>query len=1151
MSTPQATPKHLTDEELRQQYGIQLASRPQEGGDGNEAKWADIDDDEDDWAPETIEWNDGTKINLAQVDNVGVGEPQLATTNEKRADELAEHEKPKTPTTKPTTVGPNATVLKLGSALQPKSTGLVLKNSSEKPTLVAKPTTSTPVKSPWAAIPPVDKVSPVPINPPVQQPQPQLQPRFGQKDPHGFDAMPPPPAPHAKEIAADDFSRLTRDSPSTVPRELYNSQSGRLEQVSETRRQSAKKDQNFRQPSVLQRPPQGDQHGPAEPSPAFQTHRSQQEPGQFGRRRTSSTLSGESGHFGRRVSFNRGFEGARAGGDNTRRNSQHDQQPSTPNLPYAKPGQRDASPAISQGQSAKSQSPTVAPTQIASSNRPQGQGPANDTPAPLATTEEDPVVVQKRLMREKREAAIKRRREQDEREEAEKKERIRLKMERMGLTDEKMPNSKKAVTADTVLSPKVVLKDSKEIAPMTPQSPPKPPIPNVSGQPQQYGLMKVHAPQTVSVMPSSNLAMEKRSNELPQTVEAKLSSHAEDSTPQVNGETKKPSPEADKSPAPEVSHKETVAEARPQPWSSVQPSQGVHPAWNNNSMANHPLPAGILWGPPSNHRALGNGDFHNNISRPSVRQSQQAYSQHSQQMVPTPQPPPIGTPRQSQQLRTGPSPDKPFDPTSRSTAEDSQTIPAFPPETFVPPGNYSRPQLPNLMPSLEPHQPPVPIPTSNTMPPSTVDRPAAINAWASFGKNAAKLDAERHNRLAQEHAVLQAEQKLAGIQPTEYPALKETWKQVKRGDETGSRKVVTTTQTEREYLEPSEITKPPTQASAAPHVRSRYQDIFDQNQHVASAPPLELHPGSPTGPPPESSDHPAYNSASQRPLVNLPGSKPKVDLPEKPVVRLPPANSPRAAPQASKALDSRLVASPVRAAAQPLVSNPTWQDRFNGLFDRKSSPEKKTLIDVTDFSTSKVPLELTSVGHSTPVTLPPQDEPQMAATEPLLKNVEDEDALFEERDFGSVPTTRIPSMAPAAAWNPAREPHFPTRRLKATLLRDPDVTSGSVFVPGYEETIRPNDIPITVLLQGMANPKVKMMPQPTGFVAPRSGHHHSKGKSRHGHKNRDSASPHGSAGSNANNANSRAVSSPAPGMSRPRPKHHNNASWARRVSGVA
>lgn len=43
-----------------------MTSRIQEDGGATEGKWADIEDDEDDWAPETIEWTDGTKTNLAE-----------------------------------------------------------------------------------------------------------------------------------------------------------------------------------------------------------------------------------------------------------------------------------------------------------------------------------------------------------------------------------------------------------------------------------------------------------------------------------------------------------------------------------------------------------------------------------------------------------------------------------------------------------------------------------------------------------------------------------------------------------------------------------------------------------------------------------------------------------------------------------------------------------------------------------------------------------------------------------------------------------------------------------------------------------------------------------------------------------------------------
>ncbi|KAI5298838.1 hypothetical protein KEM56_003735, partial [Ascosphaera pollenicola] len=89
-STPSALPasaaKHLTDEELQQRYGIHMTSRlpsqhppasssqsqPDSGADGSKpaehhSQWADEDDDEDDWTPETITWTDGTKHKITPL----------------------------------------------------------------------------------------------------------------------------------------------------------------------------------------------------------------------------------------------------------------------------------------------------------------------------------------------------------------------------------------------------------------------------------------------------------------------------------------------------------------------------------------------------------------------------------------------------------------------------------------------------------------------------------------------------------------------------------------------------------------------------------------------------------------------------------------------------------------------------------------------------------------------------------------------------------------------------------------------------------------------------------------------------------------------------------------------------------------------------
>ena len=61
--------KRVTDEELAEKYGIHLATRLHSDANDKQANWADIDDEDDDWAPETMEWSDGTKVALPQTDS--------------------------------------------------------------------------------------------------------------------------------------------------------------------------------------------------------------------------------------------------------------------------------------------------------------------------------------------------------------------------------------------------------------------------------------------------------------------------------------------------------------------------------------------------------------------------------------------------------------------------------------------------------------------------------------------------------------------------------------------------------------------------------------------------------------------------------------------------------------------------------------------------------------------------------------------------------------------------------------------------------------------------------------------------------------------------------------------------------------------------
>jgi hypothetical protein len=150
---PPPPPKQFTDEELKQQYGIHLATRLQADEAGKEAKWADIDDDEDDWAPETVQWMDGTKSSVA-VPSETPAAPAEEPKTILKPETPAETPKPSTspaPTAnapKPSVTGGNKTILKPGAHAQPTGkSSLVLKGQPEKPTLVAKPS-ATEKKSP-------------------------------------------------------------------------------------------------------------------------------------------------------------------------------------------------------------------------------------------------------------------------------------------------------------------------------------------------------------------------------------------------------------------------------------------------------------------------------------------------------------------------------------------------------------------------------------------------------------------------------------------------------------------------------------------------------------------------------------------------------------------------------------------------------------------------------------------------------------------------------------------------------------------------------------------------------------------------------------------------------------------------------------------
>ncbi|ROW08089.1 hypothetical protein VPNG_06094 [Cytospora leucostoma] len=395
---PPPDPKKYSDEELSK-LGIHMANRLGPDDTKGQSTWADIDEDDEDWAaPEAITWTDATSESHVVVEHKAV-------------------DKPRSPA--PLTGSPSVKPSSL-----PSGKGLILKGAAEKPTLVAKPPAPpTPVKSPWAPLPPVHKASPMEVAP--EQPQRGFPPPSHAYGPKGTT----PPA--AREIAADDFSR----SPRRDHRELYNSHSGRYEPVPE-RRGMPRTDLHPRQPALLQRPLHSETQGAAEPSAAFQTSHTS---GSYGRRRGSSNVSGGSGSFSR---IGRPFEQALPPPDlldPTRGSISASDHPASPrNFSPSEPQSNLRQPSVSPWQSRASPATSHAALQV------PGSTDVTAVPPPLAPVQDD-VEFQKKLMKERREEAIRRRQEEEAREEAAKKERLRKKLEALGPPPERKSEKKEPV----------------------------------------------------------------------------------------------------------------------------------------------------------------------------------------------------------------------------------------------------------------------------------------------------------------------------------------------------------------------------------------------------------------------------------------------------------------------------------------------------------------------------------------------------------------------------------------------------------------------------------------------------------------------------------------------------------------------------------
>lgn len=1162
---PPPPPKQFTDEELKQQYGIHLATRLQADEAGKEAKWADIDDDEDDWAPDTVQWMDGTKSTVARVENQPPPPDELKL--ESKNDSIVEATKPApTPASNPqrpnSTTG-TKTILKPGAHVQPSSgkTGLVLKGQPEKPTLVAKPSAPTPVKSPWAPLPPVEKVSPIQINPPVQQPQPS---RFSQRDSHGYDAMGPPPT-QAKEIAPDDFNRSWRDDRGN--RELFNSHSGRYEPVNETRRGSTR-DNNFRQqPSVLQRP---SQDAPAEPSAAFQTSRNSVDGPVWSRRRNSSNVSGGSG---RRMSMDRrvpdmpalpmniqrresqSINGTDAFAPGTPRHVFSAQKGSAPDSQHAGIDQNPSLTQIS--------SPNLSNAQPLSPFGSVGSSALQDGTTPGAPVQiEDPVEVQNRLMREKLERARlakQKEREREEQEEAERKERLRKKLEAMGLTDDSKTKTKDRSPSRPEKSPP---KD--KALPVPVQSPPKPPVPTSEGEVAQYGMMKVHQPHPVKkpqhseYAPSKSLrgaeagskpsaAPAKAQNEVnpkPATslteVPLQASAFARDDNrngrlPSEQLQTEAPHPEGDIRSTNQVLPPAQASQASQGPWST--PGTRQPGPWGSN-----------VWGPPqAKDRALGNGTFDSNYTRGQPR----------------PSPPQLPS-----QAQAGQGPALGLNPPLKPSSSQQQVAPSQP---FTKQTIFSQSESISAQQSTNVTSKPGPI------------APPVDKSWGNFA-NAIRLDDQAMAAKARQDL-----ERVGG--ETFRPEIRETYTdQQGRSQKTlhgkaGSNVPLATNGIKQEIsqlapvdLKPKEevakVTYATSVASEAPigpgvHLSStgpgaRSSRFFPRASETVNQPSTSSSKSdSPPPPPPETESHPAFAGDSHHPVVKMPKPSPRV--------RLPPAATEHAVhPEAPVSMPPR---SRLGLGARPLALDPEWQARFNSLLEKSPPAPGPVSMDKTSSkaqqavhtklgslavaASSKAPLEVRENLSSATVSLPNvvTKKPFVDdSSRDVITRVTPEEVLLEEREFGSLPVVKTPKVPHLAANEPTVG--FPPVRSNSRFQRPLEIMTKTMFT-SVEHDRNSDTIDVRIRLSNMRETKFRSMAKKRetrkspGHKGPKRNTPQTNNQSNAGQNQRPRkpSNYQGQASGSTSNSNSSSRPSGNSGWNRSSPAH-TSTTWPRRAAPV-
>lgn len=996
-----------------------------------EAKWADIDDDDDDWVPEAIEWNDGMKVTLeetATVEETPVSPP--ATYVESiRPEPVKEVTPPQSSLPTPT--------IPVKEEVRPKT--LITEKPSLKP---AEPLSTHPIlASPWARISPsaTSPTAMVSTHPRTNDFPPRHE--LGSEAQHTSTS-----STGIKEVSADVYDRSWRDRPvnhGPRERELFNSETGQLEPVREARNGGVRPNRNdvpMNKPSVLQRPVGPQQSGPAEPSAAFQQSRSSMSfhrPEEYGRRRASSNVSGGSGSTGgRRPSFSARFSADQpATPDDARfpldprrgsfgyNNNPFDNEgprgshgPYSPQFQNSAPHPREISPRMAAASPVLGRSgpPFTQPPTVQQMLPP----PPPPLPPIVGPDYEDPIAQQERVMKEGRESARKRKQKQEleAKEEAAKQERLKIKLEELAkqaelkeeevaklkeiaeekrLVEEKAAAEKKAADEKTAAERRTeevaaAKKTTEARQALERERPRQTPFSDRQARQPPSSFMRSQSPGNATGVPTAPQGQSRRQSGTMQSQRSPAKNFA------VLGNR----------------------ESRDQPWKNVPPGQDRYTSWGNtpgNNGQTQGSTDGNPWGPIgekprfSGFNSVGNGTFDNRYSGFSARS---------------------GAPNSIQ---------------NRDDRRPGRSGPTSP--------GFSRGSRVNESISHE-------------------DRAQAVNRWNTVASTLQNDEAEDRRKKRDERLVKEAEETAAGIkkEPIAHPKIVETWRKVVLNDGQGEtdRKLIAVSKTNRDEAIPrrnslqsagglSTTAGSPTQPAAAsshpppPHLThrnniptgpasrpaSRFFPAAAANllaQHLGRSinpvdepTPKVNSPGSP--PPPMSSEHPVHGDKNSR------------------VVQLPP--SPQSQQASGRVSPSARPNSGYHKTDNPKSPRPSGVAAFEAIqreileltarSAQKHSPpqqparphqqENKTTSS-KDFSASKPTYDETPERMGRPsVSLPgsshgskdPSEKGDVTATGEIqmdggciLSKPDDEEffhGLFE-RDFGSTPTVKIPHQAP-------------------------------------------------------------------------------------------------------------------------------------------